>query len=76
MVEICLEQGVHTYEELQEQGRRLRRSSNKLGKLLSDMGVSDSIVDQLIYKDKLNHLIIWYCGIFVLLILFLIIYKL
>lgn len=57
MVEICLEQGVHTYEELHEQGRRLRCSSNKLGELLSDMGVSDSIVDkQTLYVHcKLHH---------------------
>jgi hypothetical protein len=76
MIELCIEKGEATYEGFIEQRRNVERSSARLGDIMIGMGVSENLVEKLVYKDKLNYLLIWYLGIVCLVLLFLIIYSL
>lgn len=58
MLELCVERG----EDMRSQITNIP-DYNRLGKFLLDLGLSHDVVDMLVYKDKLNHLLIWYIGI-------------
>lgn len=58
MLELCVERG----EDMRSQITNIP-DYNRLGKFLLDLGLSHDAVDMLVYKDKLNHMIIWYFAI-------------
>lgn len=74
MIEICLESGQNTLHELRYQRQKLERSHDKLGEILRNMGMNDSLVDKLVYKDKLNICLIWSLGSITIILLFFIVY--
>lgn len=75
MIEICLEKGEYTINEFNRYRDDFKRRTSKLDKVLRDMGFNDDLVDKLMYKDKLNYILIWYCLVIVFIIFFFIIYS-
>lgn len=74
MIEICLEQGEATLEELHQQRKKLKKSINKLDSILSVLGLSNSLVNKIFYKDKLNYLLVLFGGGIIMLIVILLLF--
>lgn len=54
MIELCIENGENIVR------RQKAKVTSKLGNFLLGLGFRDEIVEMLVYKDKLNHLVVWY----------------
>lgn len=57
-----------------ESGEIILSKPDMVRKILLDMGISEENIEILVYKDKLNHCLIWLFIIIILLLLFLIVY--
>lgn len=75
MIEICLERGEYTVSEFNRYKDDFKRRASKLDRVLRGAGFSDELVDKLMYKDKLNYILIWYCLVIVFIVFFFIIYS-
>lgn len=58
-----------------ERGGIIIRRINKLGDFLRKLGVKNHIVEHLVYKDKLNYILIWFCSVIFFVVLFFVIHS-
>lgn len=54
----------------------LERGEYNVEQFLRNRGINDRVIDKVVYKDKINYVLIWSCMVFFLVVMILVIYKL